>query len=49
MKTHKSKNKIGRALIIVLALIFPSGMVSSGCTHYSQQTKVAVYSAGKKL
>ena len=46
-KTHKSKNKIGRALIIVLALIFPSGMVSSGCTHYCQQTKVALFSVRK--
>jgi hypothetical protein len=34
-KTHASKNKIGRALIIALALIFLSGMVSGGCTHYS--------------
>ena len=43
----QSKNKIGRALIIVLALIFLSGMVSGGCTHYSQQTKVAFFSVRK--
>jgi hypothetical protein len=46
-KTHKSKNKISRALIIVLALIFQSGMVSGGCTHYSWQTKVALFSVRK--